>query len=309
MEPYKTYQKFFNVYEMDLVSQVSDVSNDPTEGVVKNTPLNMHFFCHGIERLLCVDDARSQQLAQAEPGVNVVFAIANSKMYGGAGGPVITVSSSNALASQVTPHEAAHTLAQLGDEYGGFGAATDVTEPTAANLTIQTAAQMAASKTKWYRWLGVTAPDGSKIDTYAGGNYYDSGYYRPSQDSDMRTLGQPFNQPSAEALIESFYNNVTPIDSATPSTSTYLERNAVVKISTPQLTGRDFLIYWGINGKSITQGYNSRTLDLSKVPNLPGKGTAWTQLSVTLIDQSTGVRDEAFRNSKMTQTYNWWIKP
>jgi hypothetical protein len=57
---------------------------------------------------------------------------------------------------------------------------------------------MAASRTKWWRWLGAQAPDGSTIGTYPGADYYDSGYYRPSQDSDMRTLGQPFNQLSAE---------------------------------------------------------------------------------------------------------------
>lgn len=309
MEPYKTYQKFFNVYELDLASPVSGVSGDPTEGVVKNTPLNMHFWCHGIERLLCVDDARSRELAAAEPDVNVVFAIANSTMYGGAGGPVITVAGSNTLASQITPHEAAHTLAQLGDEYGGYGPATDVAQPDPANVSNQNAAQMAADKTKWYRWLGATAPDGSKIGAYPGGNYYDSGYYRPSQDSDMRTLGQPFNQPSAEALIESFYKDVSPIDGSNPSTSTYLARNAKVSITTPQLTGSDFLIYWGINGKAVSQGYNSRTLDLSKVPNLPGKGTAWTQLSCTVIDQTPAVRDEALRGASMSKTYNWWIKP
>lgn len=309
MEPYRTYQKFFNVYELDLASPVSGVSGDPTESVVKDTPLNMHFWCHGIERLLCVDDARARQLAAAEPDVNVVFAIANSTMYGGAGGPVITVAGGNTLAAQITPHEAAHTLAQLGDEYGGYGPATDVSQPAPANVSNEDAAQMAADKTKWYRWLGATAPDGSKIGAYPGANYYDSGYYRPSQDSDMRTLGQPFNQPSAEALIESFYKDVSPIDGSTPSTDTYLARNAKVSITTPQLTGSDFLIYWAVNGKAITQGYNSRTLDLSKVPNLPGKGTAWTQLSCTVVDQTAAVRDEAFRSASMTKTYNWWIKP
>lgn len=242
MEPYRTYQKFFNVYELDLVSPESGVSNDPARGVTRNTPLNMHFWCHGVERLLCVDDARSEQLAKAEPGVNVIFAIADSTMYGGAGGPVITVAGSNTLSAQITPHEAAHTLAQLADEYGGFGAATDTSEPPNANVTAETADQMAATRTKWWRRLDEQAPDGSKIGTYPGADYYDSGYYRPSQDSNMRTLGQPFNQPSAEALIESLYKTVDPIDSAGPSQGATVARNAKVTVSTPQLTGHDFLI-------------------------------------------------------------------
>lgn len=309
MEPYKTYQRFFNVYELDLASPGSGVSNDPTLGVVRNTPLNMHFYCHGVERLLCVDDARAQQLAEAEPDANVIFAIANSSLYGGAGGPVITVAGSNALAAQITPHEAAHTLAQLGDEYGGLGAATDTTEPPNANVTAQTAAQMAAGRTKWWRWLGVQAPDGSTIGTYPGANYYDSGFYRPSQDSDMRTLGQPFNQPSAEALIESFYKTVRPIDTASPKQGTAVDRNAKVVVSTPQLTGHDFVISWSVNGKAIPQGRDSRVLDLSTVPSLPGKGTAGAQLACTVVDRTDAVRDEAYRGSGMNQTYRWTIKP
>ena len=307
LEPYKTYAKFFNVWRVDLVSPVSGISGDPTQSVVKQTPLNMHFFCHGIDRLLCVDDARADALAKQVPNADVVFAIANSATYGGAGGPVITVAGGNSSASQITPHEAAHTLAKLGDEYGGFGAASDVSEPDLANVTTLSADQMTAQKAKWWRWLGATAPDGSKIGAYPGANYFDSGYNRPSLDSDMRTLGVPFNQPSAEALIKGFYKYVKPVDSQSPAASTYLARNAKVSITTPTLTGSDFQIYWGVDGKTISQGYGQRTLDLTKVPNLP-KGK-WVALSVTVRDNTPAVRDEDFRNASMTQTVSWWIKP
>jgi len=306
LEPYKSYAKYFNVWRIDLVSPDSGVTGDPTKDVVKQTPLNMHFFCHGIDRLLCVDDAKSQALAKMVPNADVIFAIANSATYGGAGGPVITVAGGNSLASQVTPHEAAHTLAKLGDEYGGFGTASDVTEPELPNVTVLTADQMAQQKTKWWRWLGVTAPDGSKIGSYPGANYFDAGYNRPSLDSDMRTLGQPFNQPSVEALIKSFYKYVKPIDSQTPAASTYLDGNSKVSITTPALTGTDFQIYWGIDGTAIAQGYGQRTLDLSKVKLPKGK---WVGLTVTVRDNTAAVRDEDFRNASMTQTVSWWIKP
>jgi len=305
LEPYRTYQKFFNVWELDLASPDSGVTNDPTMGVAKNTVLNMHYWCHGIERLLCVDDSRSAALEKQLPNADVIFAIANSTLYGGAGGPVITVAGSNVQSDQITPHEAAHTIGKLADEYGGYGAATDVSEPDAPNVTTETAAQMAAAKNKWWRWLGATSPDGSKIDAYPGGNYYDSGYYRPSLDSNMRTLGQPFNQPSAEALIENFYNTVTPIDSSNPDQTIYLGRKSKVTISTPQLVGHDFQIYWAVNGTSISQGYGSRTLDLSTVSVPKGKAT----LTAVVRDTTDAVRDEDYRNSKMTKTYTWQIKP
>jgi IgA Peptidase M64 len=308
LEPYKSYANFFNVWRVDLVSPESGITGDPTRNVVKQTPLNMHFFCHGIDRLLCVDDSRSQALARQVPNADVIFAIANSGTYGGAGGPVITVAGGNPLASQVTPHEAAHTLAQIGDEYGGFGAASDVSEPAQPNLGTLTADQMAQRKAKWWRWLGETAPDGSKIGAYPGGNYFDSGYYRPSDDSNMRTLGKPFNQPSAEALIKSFYKFVKPIDSQSAPNGAYLDRTATVSISTPKLVGTDFQIYWGVNGQLYNPAYGKRTLSLGALAGSLPKNQ-WVSLSVTVRDTTKAVRDEDFRNSSMTQTASWWIKP
>jgi hypothetical protein len=110
-------------------------------------------------------------------------------------------------------------------------------------------------------------------------------------------------------LIESFYKTVKPIDSAGPSQGATLARNGEVAVSTPQLTGHDVLIYWSLNGKAIPQGRNSHTLDLSAVPNLPGGGTARTQLNCTVIDQTGAVRDEAYRGSGISQSHHsWWIR-
>lgn len=308
LEPYKSYANFFNVWRVDLVSPESGITGDPTRNVVKQTPLNMHFFCHGVDRLLCADDARSQALAKQVPNADVIFAIANSNTYGGAGGPVITVAGGNPLASQVTPHEAAHTLAQIGDEYGGFGAASDVSEPSEPNLSTLTADQMAQRKAKWWRWLGETAPDGSKIGIYPGGNYFDSGYYRPSEDSNMRTLGKPFNQPAVEALIKSFYKFVKPIDSQSAPNGAHLDRTATVSISTPKLVGTDFQIYWGVNGQLYNPAYGKRALNLGTLAGSLPKNQ-WVSLSVTVRDTTKAVRDEDFRNSSMTRTASWWIKP
>ena len=309
LEPYKTYAKFFNVWRIDLVSPDSGVTGDPTGDVVKQTPLNMHFYCHGIARLLCVDDARSQALTAKMPTADVLFAIANSSTYGGAGGPVITVAGGNSLASQITPHEAAHTLAELGDEYGGLGAAGDVAEPAQANLTVLTTDQMTQQKAKWWRWLGATAPDGSKIGAYPGGNYFDSGYFRPSEDSNMRTLGKPFNQPSAEALIKSFYKFVSPLDSQTPTAGVSLERKATASITTPALTGTDFQIYWGVNGQLYAPANGQRSLNLATVPPRLLPANQWVSLTATVRDTNAAVRDEDFRNASMTKTASWWIKP
>jgi hypothetical protein len=303
LEPYKTYRGFFNAWSVDLVSKVSGVSDDP-KGVKRDTPLNMHFWCHGIDRLLCVDDARAQKLGKEVPDADVVFAIANSATYGGAGGPIITVAGDNNLASDITPHEAGHTLGKLADEYGGYGAAKNPAEPDQVNVTAMTAAQLKQKQLKWWRWLGVTAPDGSKIDAYPGGNYYDSGYNRPSKDSNMRTLGKPFDQPSAEQLIKSFYGYVRPIDSSTPDNGDAIYSPRRVEITTPGLAGPDFQIYWALDGKVLAQGSGQRSLDLSKVTLAKGR---WNGLTVTVRDTAAAVKDEAFRDSEMTESRSWWV--
>jgi hypothetical protein len=89
-----------------------------------------------------------------------------------------------------------------------------------------------------------------------------------------------------------------------------VDRNAKVTVSTPQPTGHDFVISWSVNGKAVAQGRDSRTLDLSTVPNLPGKGTAGTQLACTVVDRTDAVRDEAaYRSSGTNRTYRWTLKP
>ena len=54
-EPYKTYQNFFDGWRVNLVSPVSGISNDPNQNTPRATPLGMHFWCHDVDRLLCVD--------------------------------------------------------------------------------------------------------------------------------------------------------------------------------------------------------------------------------------------------------------
>jgi hypothetical protein len=79
-------------------------------------------------------------------------------------------------------------------------------EPAEVNVT--------TSKTgeKWSQWNGYNDPTGSVVGAYEGARYFDAGLYRPTEDSKMRTLGQPFNAVSREKIILDIYNIVRPLD-------------------------------------------------------------------------------------------------
>lgn len=202
VEPYKSYRTKFNIWQVDVVSPESGITNDPTKGIKRNTALGSYFWCGGLERLLCVNETKANQYAAAAPDVDQVIMLANTTKYGGAGGGVATSSGGNAQSSQIVAHELGHSIGGLADEYD-YGTC-DTREPKEPNASAYTAEQMRAKKVKWYSWLGKPSPDGGTVGAYEGARYCASGMYRPSQNSIMRTLGQPFNPPGTAAMIAGF---------------------------------------------------------------------------------------------------------
>ncbi|AUI59552.1 M64 family metallopeptidase [Amycolatopsis sp. BJA-103] len=203
IEPYKSYRKQFNLWQVDVVSAQSGVTNDPTQGVRKNTALGSYFWCGGIERLLCVNETKANQYAAAAPDVDQVIMLANTTKYGGAGGGVATSSGGNLQASQIVAHELGHSIGGLADEYD-YGTC-ETREPREPNASALTATQMRDRRAKWHTWLGKPSPDGGTVGAFEGSRYCKTGMYRPSVNSLMRTLGQPFNPPSTEAMIAGFH--------------------------------------------------------------------------------------------------------
>ena len=208
IEPYLTYREYFSVHRVDVVSADPGVDNDPVQGITRNTALNMGYWCSGIERLLCVDVGLAYSYAANAPQANLVAAIANSTKYGGAGyatNDLATGAGSNTESIGIMQHEFGHALGNLADEYDYGGPATWTGgEVSMVNASIYPSAQMNTLQTKWHRWLGVNLPafDGL-VSTYQGANYSLNGIYRPTNNSMMRSLGRPFNLPSACLLYTS----------------------------------------------------------------------------------------------------------
>ncbi|MFD9824825.1 M64 family metallopeptidase [Streptomyces violascens] len=301
VEPYTTYQNLFNVWTVDAVSAQSGVSGDPAQGDVKDTALGSYFWCDGIERLLCIDQNKVDSYVAKAPQADLVIVLANSAKYGGAGynepsktlgyEGISTASAGNAKSGQVAIHETGHSLGKLADEYfypdtPGYEHYSGP-EADQSNISVLTADQMAADRTKWYRWLGETSPDGGTVGAYEGGGYYVTGLNRPTDGSIMRILGKPFNLPGVEAMIAGFYRHAS---IATPSTSTArtLRPSDTARVVVPRLAGaRQLTVRWYLDGRELRR-YEGRTAVPVRGLDL-GRGAH--ALTVRVLDRTPSVRD------------------
>jgi hypothetical protein len=305
-EPFTSYATFFNVHRVDVISPESGVDHDPAYGIWRNTAMDMGFWCGGIERLLCVDVGKAWMFAADAPGADQVVAIANSTMYGGAGYPgsdLATFSGGNSWAPEVALHELGHSLGDLADEYDYFDyGCYQGGEPEIANVSILNAGAMASAGTKWAAWLGHPGIGyGGLVDTYEGAHYHPLCIYRPTADSKMRSLMQPFNLPSAEALILSFYRTVHPIDDSTP-TNIVLHRNDTVFVDPVDPASHALSVQWYLDGEAIAEATGD-SLQLAALGLTPG----YYDLSVRVVDPTGLVRNEAAREQWMTQRLSWVI--
>ncbi|MGW2421922.1 M64 family metallopeptidase [Streptomyces sp. NPDC001709] len=314
IEPYRSYRGLFNVWLVDAVSHDSGVSADPTSDVVKDTALGAHFFCDDLERLLCVDTDKVAHYAALAPDADIVFVIANSTKYGGAGysagdlpagSPfhgVATMSSDNDRSYLIGAHELGHSIGHLADEYQypGYGPYPNAEEPAAANLTLR----RDPGTTKWYRWLGAQDPTGSVVGTYEGGGYYETGIYRPTETSIMRSLASPeFNVVGREEMIAGFYADADALTSTVP-TSRPVGQGKRITVRLAPLTGlADLELTWSVDGTPVP----SATGDLSVTPHELGVHGRGHRITATVTDETTAIRDPAVR-AQTSDSLTWTVR-
>jgi hypothetical protein len=307
-EPYTRYAPCFVVHRVDVVSSESGVDHDPVQGVFKDTALDMGYWCGGIDRLLCVDVAKAYAFANNAPHVDLVAALANSATYGGAGYPasdLATGAAGNGASLEIMRHEFGHALGNLADEYDYGGPAVYAgAEPGAPNSSKLAAAAMAAAQAKWFRWLGHSDPafDGL-VSTFEGSSYSPQGVYRPTANSLMRSLGRPFNPPSAEALVIEIYKIVDPIDAASDASVPYAGVE-VLSVAPLAPAGAPLAVQW-FRDEIAIPGATSTALDLATLDF----GGCPATVSVRVRDETTLVRDEAARAQWLTETRAFEVVP
>lgn len=296
IEPFRSYQDFFNIRRVEVVSPVSGIAEGDVKGRKLATPLGMHFWCEGTARLLCADEDATARYAGQGEGPQFLIALANSTEYGGAGGTgVTTLSGGSADAGRIIQHEIGHTIGDLGDEYDSAP-----NDPDYPNLSAENADAMRHDHAKWWRWLGAQSPDGGgTVGAYRSAN----GLYRPTTDSVMRTLGGSYNLPSREAIIEQLYRRVVPVDGVTPATGEVTGRPRLTVRPLALAGGRRLQVEWKVDGRPVASPAPDQSwYDPAALTLQSGQRVT---VSATVRDTTDWVRDEVFRDQHMTKTVSW----
>jgi Ca2+-binding RTX toxin-like protein len=204
-QPFGRYESFFNIYAVELVSNESGTDNSTT-GELRDTALNSYYDGRTlIAESRPADEAVADALAGTGISADMRFLPINTGLYGGSGTTYPTYSAAHPSANELALHEVAHSFAALADQYSSAGHYSGL-EPGNPDVTAD------PSGAKWAQWLGYEQPDIGTIGVYEGAKYHETGMYRPSFNSKMRSLGEPFDAVGREQFVLGFYEFVDPLD-------------------------------------------------------------------------------------------------
>lgn len=208
----------WNIHAMGVVSNESGVTDrSGSNDISVDTYYNSCKGCGALGRIVGTNAGLAKSVAaQNFPQFDIVIMLVNSTKYGGVGGGV-AVSTATPMGTGVIIHELGHSFAGLADEYGG-SSGPRTTEPGSVNATIN----YDFSTVKWKHWIAPTAhlsKDKGKVGMYEGGNYRNTGLWRPTFRSQMKGAGGvPFFAVNAEAWALKVYKKAKPFFNAYPKT-------------------------------------------------------------------------------------------
>ena len=305
-DPLREYQRYFNVYRVDVVSAESGADH-PSRGVFRDTALDAAYDCAGIARLICVSGGKVADVLSrsVEPeGRDVVIVVVNDTEYGGSGGAV-AVASVNPAAVELMLHELGHSFGLLADEYPGPPppACNTTVEPPEPNVTMQTQ----RGRLKWTRWVDAATPVPT-LDTvpgqpglYDGAKYCDTGVYRPTFDSKMRSLGAAWDQINSEQLIKRIYNFTGPIDGVDPpgaAETVGTTEQRTFSVLTPAPLTHPLQVAWSVDGQPAGTGTQ---LVVDGAALAPGLHT----VAVRVDDPTAMVRNDPA--GLLHETFTWSV--
>ncbi|RWM79249.1 MAG: hypothetical protein EOR81_12285 [Mesorhizobium sp.] len=296
-EPFGRYKNFFNVHRVNVVSAESG-ADDPSTNTFRNTALDASYLWDGVtQRLLYVSDSKTDAaiasaLSGTEINAEMAFVTVNDTQYGGGGGKYAVYAGGNQSSLEIALHEVGHSFAALADEYD-YGGPTTYSggEPIQPNVTTD------PTGAKWAHWLGYEQPGVGTIGVYEGGLYSKFGIYRPSVNSKMNSLGQPFDAVSREQFILRIYDYVDPIDAHTDNSARLVNRDSVfVDVIDPAV----IKVRWSVDGRTIQDG-GVYAFDLSD----QGYGLGTFAVTALAYDDTGWVRTGL---GKLQQTVTWTIE-
>lgn len=252
-EPFKSWGASFNFVRIDTPSNQSGAGR----GAPLDTVYGAQYNCYDIQRLLCVDESKVAEVLSANlppEARDIVFIIVNDPEYGGSGGQY-AVASTDAQSSEIAVHEIGHSFGNLADEYVDEDSCGDYTEPSGINVSNS----LNRNEIPWSAWIRPRTPlptaDGSPaIGAFTGAFYCSSGWYRPTYDSKMRTLGVSFREVNSEALILRIYEIVNLYDRVSPASGNVsIKPGSPVKfeVYTANTGNAALSVTWRLDGKTV----------------------------------------------------------
>ena len=328
--PYPRYKNFFNTYRIDIASNESGVDN-LEEGIYRDTVLGGERGCTDYTIGICGADWSLVNAAfrQAEEIEGLATDWHLVMLYDDAWhaaahytpeGPVLPIYSAHYSGDvgdirDVALHEGGHAWHSLADEYGGDPGTYPYAEPPEINVTID------PQGSKWNHWLGFTMPDGSIIDVFEGGRYYNKGIYKPTTGSKMNGFEGAFNCHSLsnncghnavgiEKIILDIYALIDPIDSYLPTQNTLID---ATEMYVGVIDSNVIMINWYVNGE-LVQERGPSTLKLDDYLLPPGTHTitakAWDEVIAFAFSPNTAPHelDLVRRNlDQLEQSVSWNI--
>jgi hypothetical protein len=203
----------WNVHVLQAASAESGV-DEPAAGRIVNTAFDGELGCGSNSRVACVswEKVHAALLAVDAPRAELTV-ILNTPVYVGSSNSSGIVISRNAHAPLVVMHELGHRVAGLADEYVDSVVAGELMPYYVEGRYPNVTREIDSGRVPWRHWL---ANPGSGVGLFEGAYYASQGFFRPKQDSFMRTLEAPVGEVNAEAWIRAQYRVLPPASGATP---------------------------------------------------------------------------------------------
>jgi hypothetical protein len=275
-EAFAPFKTMINGYAVFTASNESG-TDIPAQGIARDTYYDTGFPGSINDRLLYVTTAAGNSrvlsvLLATVPEYDIVLLLVNTTVYGGAGG-FPAVGSLSPYSDEVLLHETGHSFAHLADEYVDEASAPFYSPQESINATQKTD----RGSIPWQAFLLDSTPvptissssDPNYVGLWEGAYFRAVGFYRPTYNSKMRNLGQPFGPVNlrafADALNHLNLNNASarPSVTAAPQSQSAGPGDSVTLSVAAGGTG-PFTYQWIFNGKFLA-GQTQPTLTVSNV--------------------------------------------
>ena len=304
-EPWMQYRSYCNVFRIEIASNQSGADNGAAGGT-RDTYFNAGFNNSSVTQLITIEGVGPSRayslLNQHVPEYDIPIVLVNDTKYGGSGG-AIAVATTHALSAQVVEHEIGHSFAGLADEY-------DIDYPSyfpseKPNNTAQTVRNLI----KWNVWIDATTPVptpetaayDSLVGLFEGSMYRTTGWYRPHNNSLMRTLNRPVGNVNREQFVLSMYSRVDPVESWTPGGASISVNNFQhlnFAVTAKQNTNASVQTLWYVDAQ-LVPGVIANSFEI--ISDAVGNGTH--SIRAETKDVTTFVRNDPSQHLK--QNVNW----